>query len=61
MYIENATWKSFSDLGTQPAVGDDVYALCDADNRWYRGLVEDTTRVSQLASSIYCDTQPGVV
>ena len=48
MYIENPAWKSFDDSGTQPTVGDDVYALYDADHKWYRGCVEDTksSRVS---------------
>ncbi|KAI0242740.1 hypothetical protein LSAT2_011396 [Lamellibrachia satsuma] len=42
VYIENPAWKSFDDSGTQPTVGDDVYALYDADHKWYRGRVEDT-------------------
>ena len=50
MYIENATWKSFGDAGIQPTVGGDVYALYDADHKWYRGRVEDikSSRVSLL-------------
>ena len=48
MYIESGEWKSFEDSGTEPSVGERVYALYDADHKWYRGRVEETksSRVS---------------
>ena len=51
MYIESGEWKSFEDSGTEPSVGERVYALYDADHKWYRGRVEETksSRVSQHA------------
>ena len=51
MYIESSEWKSFEDSGAEPTIGERVYALYDADHKWYRGRVEETksSRVSQHA------------
>ena len=52
--IRTPEWKTYAESGQVPAEGERVFVKYSADNRWYRGHVDEVKQVTlDVLSELY--------